>query len=110
MPRPKGSKNKKKLLENLSLEELIAKEEENIAALREEKASLEATVAETQTKLKAVKSALNKALKKQQDYAGEIAAREAAAAAVAAKEALQSKIDELLAGGTSLDEILEKLK
>lgn len=110
MPRPKGSKNKKKLLENLSLEDLISKEEANIASLEEEKNSILAVIEEHQAKLKSVKNELSKAIKKHKEYQDEISKREASAAAAAAKEALSNKIDELLADGKTLDELLEKLK
>lgn len=88
MSRPKGSKNRKKAPVDQPLDALIAEVKDAIAGLEEEKDAVEAVIAENSARLKAIKTDLKKA----------------------AKEALQSKIDELVSSGVSVEEILEKLK
>lgn len=109
MPRPKGSKNKPKPAENVSLDTVIAEESSRIAVLEEEANAVEAEIAELTAKLKGLKSDLKKAVKKRQALEEQKAQEAAQAAAAAAKEALQEKIDQLLASGLSLDDILNKL-
>ena len=109
MPRPKGSKNRKKAQVEKPLDALITEMKEAIAGLEEEKSAIEATIAENSAKLKAVKADLKKAAKKLEDYEAEQASKAAAEAAAAAKEAVQAKIDELLAQGKSLDDIMNLL-
>lgn len=110
MPRPKGSKNRKKAQAEKPLNALITEVKEAIAGLEEEKSAIEATIAENSAKLKAVKADLKKAAKKLEDYEAEQASKAAAEAAAAAKEALQAKIDELVSSGVRIEDILEKLK
>jgi hypothetical protein len=110
MPRPKGSKNRKKTPVDQPLDALIAEAEEAIAGLEEEKAAVETVIAENSARLREIKAGLKKAAKKLEDYETEQARRAAAEAAAAAKEALQSKIDELVSSGMSIEDILEKLK
>lgn len=109
MPRPKGSKNKPKAVQSIPLDALIAEESERIAALEEEANAIEAEIAEQTAKLKGLKSDLKKAGKKLQALEEQKAQEAAMAAAAAAKEALQEKIDQLLADGLSLEDILNKL-
>ena len=110
MPRPKGSKNRKKAPVDQPLDALIAEVKDAIAGLEEEKGAVEAVIAENNARLKAIKADMKKAAKKLEDYEAEQASKAAAEAAAAAKEALQSKIDELVSSGVSVEEILEKLK
>ena len=110
MPRPKGSKNRKKAQAEKPLDALITEVKEAIAGLEEEKSAIEATIAENSAKLKAVKADLKKAAKKLEDYEAEQASKAAAEAAAAAKESLQAKIDELVSSGVRIEDILEKLK
>lgn len=109
MPRPKGSKNKKKALADQPLEALIAQENEKLEALTQEKAELEAALAEQNAKLRDIKAQMKKCEQLLLGYREEQTRREAVQAAEAAKEALQTRIDELLAQGVSLDDILGKL-
>ena len=109
MPRPKGSKNKPKAAQNIPLDALIAEESERIKGLEEEEKAVEAEIAELSKKLKGLKTDLKKAAKKLQALEEQKAQEAAKAAAAAAKEALQEKIDQLLASGLSLDDILNKL-
>ena len=110
MPRPKGSKNKPKAAKNVSLDALIVEESDRIAALEAEAATVEAAISEQTAKLKALKSDLKKAVKKLQGYEEQKAQEAAQAAAVAARETLREKIDQLLASGMSLEDILDKLE
>jgi phage shock protein A len=109
MPRPKGSKNKPKAAQNIPLDALIAEESERIKGLEEEANAVESEIAELSGKLKGLKTDLKKAAKKLQVLEEQKAQEAAKAAAAAAKEALQEKIDQLLASGLSLDDILNKL-
>ena len=109
MPRPKGSKNKPKAAQNIPLDALIAEESERIKGLEEEAKAVEAEIAELNGKLKGLKYDLKKSEKKLQALEEQKAQEAAKAAAAAAKEALQEKIDQLLASGLSLDDILNKL-
>ena len=111
MPRPKGSKNKKKriVVEGMSVEELIAQRTEAKNALEAERDEVAAVVAEQNAKLKAIKSDIRKLDKELAQLEEQKAAAEAAAATDAAKAAVQGKIDELLAQGKTLDDIMNML-
>ena len=111
MPRPKGSKNKKKRIavEGMSVEELIAQRTEAKAALEAERDEVAAVAAEQKARLKALKSDIRKLDKELAQLEAQKAAAEAATAAEAAKAALQVKIDELLAQGKTLDDIMNML-
>ena len=111
MPRPKGSKNKKKLLaaDGVNIDELITQRNEAKGALEAERDEVAAVVAEQTAKLKALKADIKKLDKELVLLEEQKAAAEAAEAAKAAKEALQGKIDELLAQGKSLEDIMNML-
>lgn len=108
MPRPKGSKNKKKLVPADNLDALIAQKQEEKAALEAQRDEIAAVVAEHTANLKSIKAELKKADKELASLEAQKAAAEAAAAA-AAKEAVQAKIDALMAEGKSLDDIMNML-
>jgi peptidoglycan hydrolase CwlO-like protein len=109
MPRPKGSKNKKKLLAGANIEELIAQRNEAKAALEAERDEQAAVVAEETAKLKSIKAEIKRLDKELVVLDEQKVAAEAAAAAEAAKEAVQSKIAELMAEGKSLEDIMNML-
>ena len=109
MPRPKGSKNKKKLPAGANIEELIAQRSEAKAALEAERDEQAAVVAEETAKLKSIKAEIKKLDKELVVLEEQKAVAEAAAAAEAAKEAVQSKIAELMAEGKSLEDIMNML-
>ena len=103
MPRPKGSKNKKNTAPLPTLQE-------QRDLLLAQKADIDATISAAKEQLRSV----NKELKK---VDAAIAAAEAAAAAQAAEEAakaakaaVSARVEELVAAGASVDDILEKLK
>ena len=95
MPRPKGSKNKKKRETALSVEEVIAQRTEAKAALEAQRDEIIAEIAEKKAELKAVRAEIKKI-----DTALAKAATEAAHAAV------EDKINVLLAEGKSMEDIL----
>lgn len=109
MARPKGSKNKKKVSTGANLDDLIAQRLEEKAVLEAERDEIAAVVAENAAKLRAVKYQIKKLDKQVAAYEAEKAAIAAAAEAAAAKEAVQAKVDELMASGKSLDEIMGML-
>ena len=109
MPRPKGSKNKKKMLAGANIEELITQRLEAKANLEAERDELAAVVAEHTANLKAIKAELKKIDKDLAALEAQKAAEEAQKAAAAAKEAVQSKIEELMAQGKSLEDIMNML-
>lgn len=109
MPRPKGSKNRKKLVPAENLDALIAQKQEENAALEAQRDEVAAVVAEHTANLKAIKAELKKADRELAGLEAQKAAVEAAAAAAAAKEAVQAKIDELMAQGKSLEDIMNLL-
>ena len=74
MPRPKGSKNKKKLLaaDGVNIVELIAQRNEAKAALEAERDEVAAVVAEQTAKLKALKADIKKLDKEMKQAAMEL--------------------------------------
>lgn len=109
MPRPKGSKNKKKTLVGAPVEELIAQRTEARATLEAERDEVAAVVAEQRAKLKELNTEIKKIDKELGILEEQKAAAEAAAAAQAAKDAVQNKVAELMSQGMSLEEIMNKL-
>lgn len=109
MPRPKGSKNKKKMVAAESIETLVAQHTEAKAALEAECDEVAAAVAEQKAKLKALNTEIKKIDKELAKLEEQKAAAEAMKAADAAKEAVQNKIAELMSQGMSLDDIMNKL-
>ena len=110
MPRPKGSKNRKTLVKNGSIEEQIAQKTAERAALEAEQTGVQAILAENTAKLKAVRKSI-KALDRQiaalHAKKSEI---EAAAAVSARQQEIQDAIQALVAEGKSLDDILDMLR
>ena len=109
MPRPKGSKNKKNRTPAENLDALIAQKQEEKAALEVQRDEAAGILAEQKAILASIKADLKKVDKALAGLEAEKAANEAALAAAAAKEAVQAKIDELLATGKTLDEIMGML-
>ena len=108
MPRPKGSKNKKKVAVGFEAE---------LAALNAEKLDLEtaqaaiiASIAEEHEKLKANKKDIKTIDKKILKLEAQKAEADAAAAASLMQEEVQKRVVALVSEGKSLEDILEKLK
>jgi Tfp pilus assembly protein FimV len=93
----------------MSIDELIVRRNEAKAALEAERDEVAAVVAEQTAKLKTIKADIKKLDKELAMLGEQKAAADAEAAAQAVKAALQGKIDELLAQGKSLEEIMDML-
>lgn len=102
MPRPKGSKNKKKIAPATNLEELIAQK----SAQRDE---LGARFTELATELKSIKSEYKKVEKELSALQEQKAAADAAREAEERRKAVQDKIDQLVSEGKSLEDIMSML-
>ena len=109
MPRPKGSKNKKKTLTGAPVEELIAQRTEAKAALEAERDEVAAVLAEQKARLKELNTEIKKIDKELANLAEQKAAAEAAAAAQAARDTVQNKVAELMDQGLSLEDIMNRL-
>ena len=101
--------NKKNRTPAENLDALIAQKQEEKAALEAQYDEIAAEVEAQKNELKAVKADLKKVDKALAGLEAEKAANEAAVAAAAAKEAVQSRIDALLAQGKSLNDIMNLL-
>ena len=110
MPRPKGSKNKKKAVNEVDLGAQIAEKKAELDALNDEYEEISTIVAENNAKLRDIKKNSAKVMKDIAKLEAKKAEEDAAAAVSAKKEELQATIDKLLADGKSIDDILDKLK
>ena len=112
MPRPKGSKNKPKIKAN-DLDALNAQIVEKLnqkSALEQEQATLTATITESKTRLKEVRSSLKKLDK---NISSLQAMKEEMGKAKQVEKAMgeiQAKVNALIDSGKSIDEIMEMLK
>ena len=102
MPRPKGSKNRKKQVPDNNLEALIAQKQEEQAALEAEKDELTSRLSEVRAQLRKLKQEVSSLEKKK-------ASAEAAAAAEATRAAVEARVEELMAEGKGMEEILSLL-
>ena len=109
MPRPKGSKNKKST-KNVDFDAQIAVKRSAKAELEEEQATILGVLAGHQEHLKKVRKEIRSLEKEIAKLEAQKTEAEAAAASSRAEEEVRKHIAALVAGGTSLDEILEKLK
>ncbi len=112
MPRPLGSKNKPKAKAN-DLDALNAQIVEKLnqkSALEQEQATLTATITESKTRLKEVRSSLKKLDK---NISNLQAMKEEIGKAKQVEQAMgeiQAKINALMDSGKTLDDIMELLK
>lgn len=110
MGRPKGSKNKKKLIiADSALGDLIAQRTEEKAALEAELAEIKSEMQELATRGRAIKANIKKLDKELAGLKERKEAADAATEAAAAREAIQRKVAELMAEGKRLEEIMEML-
>ena len=110
MARPKGSKNKKTVAKTIDFDAQIAAKKTELDALNAEYESVTAIIAENNAKLREIKKGftkLNREIAKLEAKKAEIAA---AALAQEKKQQAQDAIEKLLENGTSIDDILAKLK
>ena len=103
MPRTKGSKNRPKTNITNDYAFQITEKQEIIASLNTEIASIQKAIEEQ-------KSALKKAEKEVATLEAKKAKADAKATEEAKKAEAENVVKKLLAGGMSVDEILEKLK
>ncbi len=105
MPRPKGSKNKKKPAGN-ELTELLRQKREERAALAREQETLTRQAAQAAENLKAAKARLRKLDRELETLERKLSEARAAEQSAQARRTVQAKIDGLLAQGKTLDDIL----
>ena len=109
MPRPKGSKNKPKTV-TADFATQIAEKQSAKEALTAEIASITANIDTLKADLKEKKTALKKAQKEVSALEAKKTKADAKVAEEAKKAEAENVVKKLLAGGMSVDEILEKLK
>ena len=110
MPRTKGSKNRPKTNTTRDYASQIIEEQETIASLNTEIASITANIDTLKADLKEKKTALKKAQKEVSALEAKKTKADAKVAEEAKKAEAENVVKKLLAGGMSVDEILEKLK
>lgn len=110
MPRPKGSKNKKKNMTIADVETQITAQEEVKKALENEQAGIMAAIEKQKELLKAKKKELRAAEKALLVLQEKKAQAEAIEAASAKKAEIEAAVTKLVSSGKSADEILEMLK
>ena len=109
MPRPKGSKNKPKIV-TADFATQIAEKQSAKEALTAEIASITANIDTLKADLKVKKATLKKVEKEVEMLEAKKAKADAKAAEDAKKAEAESVLKKLLAEGMSADEILTKLK
>ncbi len=110
MPRPKGSKNKKTIARAKDLDAQIAEKTSALAALEKEYAAVSDIIAENSAKLKSLKKDMRVLTRQRAALETKKAESAAAVLALEKKQEVQAKIDELVAEGRTLDDILSMLK
>ena len=108
MPRPKGSKNRKKT--EISIESQFAALTAQKRELEAAQAAIIASIAEDNAKLKANKKEIRAVERKLRKLEAQRAEADAAASAARMQQEVMKRLSELTAEGMSLEEILEKLK
>lgn len=107
MSRPKGSKNKKTLV---NLDAQIAKEQELKATLEAEQIEIVKTIEDAKAKLKAKNKEIRTVTKRLSSLEAKKAEADLIAASAAKRVEIQDMITSMLNGGMNEDDILEKLK
>ena len=110
MPRPKGSKNKAKIVPTSDFEALIAEKATAKESLTADIAALEENLETIKADLKAKKAELKKLDTELAKLEEQKAEADAKAAEEAQRAELEDTIQKLMATGVSAAEILEKLK
>ena len=110
MPRTKGSKNRPKTNTTRDYASQIIEKQETIASLNTEIASITANIDTLKADLIEKKTALKKAQKEVSALEAKKTKADAKVAEEAKKAEAENVVKKLLAGGMSVDEILEKLK
>ena len=110
MARPKGSRNKVKVLDGVDYAAQIAEKNNAAESLAEEIATLGTNIAALNAKRKAKESELKKLNKEIVKLEKKKADADAKVAEAAKKAEAEDMLKKLLSSGVSADEILEKLK
>lgn len=110
MPRPKGSKNKAKVLEGIDYAAQIAEKNAAAESLAQEIAAIGDNIGALNAQRKAKHVELNKLNKEIVKLEKKKADADAKVAEAAKKAEAEDVLKKLLADGMSTDEILEKLK
>lgn len=110
MPRPKGSKNKAKVLDGVDYAAQIAEKNTAAESLAQEIASIGDNIGALNAQRKAKHVELNKLNKEIAKLEKKKADADAKVAEAAKKAEAEDVLKKLLAEGMSTDEILEKLK
>lgn len=110
MPRPKGSKNKKTIAKNVDIAAQLEEKKAAKADLENEQTTILSVIASNQARLKDVKKDLKALDRDILKLEAKQAEAEAAVLAAAKKDELQAAIDGLIAEGTSIDDILDRLR
>ena len=110
MPRPKGSKNKSKMVNVINFADDIAAKNNERDSISAEIKTIEENIATLKESLKEKKAALKSVDKEIAKLEKQQAVYEAAQAEAAKRSELDSVLNKLLADGVSASEILEKLK
>lgn len=110
MPRPKGSKNKAKVLDGVDYAAQIAEKNAAAESLAQEIASIGDNIGALNAQRKAKHVELNKLNKEIAKLEKKKANADAKVAEAAKKAEAEDVLKKLLAEGMSTDEILEKLK
>lgn len=110
MARPKGSKNKTKVLDGVDYAAQIAEKNAATKSIAEEIASLGSNIAALNAERKAKEAELKKLNKEIVKLEKKKADADAKVAEVAKKAEAEDMLKKLLSSGVSADEILEKLK
>ena len=110
MPRPKGSKNKSKVLDGIDYAAQIAKKNAAAESLAQEIAAIGDNIGALNAQRKAKHVELNKLNKEIAKLEKKKADADAKVAEAAKKAEAEDVLKKLIAEGMSTDEILEKLK
>lgn len=110
MPRPKGSKNKAKVLDGVDYAAQIAEKNTAAESLAKEITALGTNIAALNAEKKAKEAELKKINKEISKLEKKKADADAKVAEAAKKAEAEDVLKKLLAEGMSTDEILEKLK
>lgn len=110
MPRPKGSKNKKRTVQGVGLDEQIFEIVTKIDDLGKEDSELATLIEESKAKRKEIQKQIRLLQKQSQKLKIKKETMEAAAIAAERKQAVETRIEELFASGKTTEDILDLLK
>lgn len=110
MSRPKGSKNRKTLMEEARIDERIAEQQELQKKYLKEQKKLLKEIEDRKQKLKEVNKGLRVATRMLDKLQEDKAQRDARESAAAAQKEVEMVVASLVSSGKSAEEILAKLK